>query len=313
MPKKECTARFWGDPHLMTFDGLKFDAQPHGEAIFLTQTTSKLEVQGLFEPWNSKNPSSPAVVTAVAFHGPTDDEAIIEVAVFSVPGSTPEDTVCELELKVDGVSQETIYHDTYDEDGVLVLHNEQTNQITIEYAGVLLTELEFRMHKAMCYFSGDVTLLDCQSAKDNVIGLLGSPNSYAGDDWMDQEGNPLPIPDDVDAFFFRPAFEYTFDNWIIKDESNSIFTMDFEDYTDLTQEYDPELEKAILEADEELQAKCHGDIGCIIDGEALGLEAADEFLHDPAVERTAEFHIPLESRTTELDLAADDDLLCVEI
>lgn len=49
--------------------------------------------------------------------------------------------------------------------------------------------------------------------------------------------------------------------------------------------YDPTLEDLVNNPDAELQELCNGDIGCLIDGEALGLEAAQNFLVNPAILR----------------------------
>ena len=54
----------WGDPHLVTFDGVAYDAQRVGELTLVRSTTDDLEVQERQQPWNGS--SSVAVNTAVA-------------------------------------------------------------------------------------------------------------------------------------------------------------------------------------------------------------------------------------------------------
>jgi len=74
-----CKANAWGDPHMVTFDGLKFDAQPKGEATFLTSEDPKLEIQGRLEKANHGR-GDPSVTTGIAIEGP-GDSPVIQVSI----------------------------------------------------------------------------------------------------------------------------------------------------------------------------------------------------------------------------------------
>jgi len=73
-----CKATAWGDPHIVTWDGLKFDAHPAGEAIFLQDSSSSLEIQGRLEKIGPGYRGNPAVTTGVAAKG-KDGNYVIQV------------------------------------------------------------------------------------------------------------------------------------------------------------------------------------------------------------------------------------------
>jgi len=57
-----------------------------------------------------------------------------------------------------------------------------------------------------------------------------------------------------------------------------------------------------MEENPGVDAICGDDIQCRIDGIAIGVEAADDYVHNPVTARTVEFEVD--------DL--DDDSLCLE-
>ena len=51
--KRVCVGKGWGDPHMVTFDGLKFNAQTRGEVIVSTSLQDPgYMIQGRFVPTN---------------------------------------------------------------------------------------------------------------------------------------------------------------------------------------------------------------------------------------------------------------------
>ncbi|MDZ7801068.1 MAG: S8 family serine peptidase [Trueperaceae bacterium] len=63
-PPEEGRGESWGDPHQITFDGLKYDFQSVGEFVFVESDTDDFVIQVRQEPWGSSNRVS--VNTAVA-------------------------------------------------------------------------------------------------------------------------------------------------------------------------------------------------------------------------------------------------------
>lgn len=56
---RTCKAIGWGDPHMVTFDGLKYDAQALGEVILSKSLESDYMIQGRFERFRSNFDGSP--------------------------------------------------------------------------------------------------------------------------------------------------------------------------------------------------------------------------------------------------------------
>jgi len=215
---------------------------------------------------------------------------------------TPNGHSCPINLFVDCEIQESMSYNSNDKFHVTV--ENEGNLITVEYPGLVSVHIYVQLY-GICHFSMDVNLLDCDDAEDTVRGLLGSPNGNWRDDWMDQEGNTYDIPSGAGAFFFEPAFDYTKQNWMVEDESDSIFCHNG-DFEVPEQDYDDEIEKQIEDPPECCVFTCRGvtgDVtGCFIDCITLGCEAAEAFVEDPGNERP-------EPRDIELEF---DDVVCVE-
>jgi len=286
--KDACKATAWGDPHIVTWDGLKFDAQPAGEAIFLKSTPesgSTLSIQGRIE--KAREGKIPAVTTAIVTRGETASQPVIQVAVASEGGvSVPvgHNRECPIELLVNGERQESL---EYYGDSVKVQQVGST--ITIVYDEQLRVDMRASFF-GRCYFTSDFYLFDCDAKKDSVIGLLGSPNGISSDDWMTTDGTVLDLPAGASKYFFEPAFKYTKENWIITDENESLFNYEegqsFERFSDPGQTFDPEFQDEIENADANIVEICGDDMGCRIDGANLGPEAAEEYNDIPASHRT---------------------------
>jgi len=280
-----CKATAWGDPHIVTFDGLKFDAQPAGEAIFLKSTDgSLLSIQGRIE--KARPGSMPAVTTAIVTRGETESDPVIQVAVAS-SGGTPISTRggdCPVELLVDGVVQDSLEYW-----GTNAKVQQVGSMISIQYDETLRVDMDTRFF-GRCYFTTNFYLYDCDAKKDSVIGLLGSPNGSPSDDWMTQDGTVLDLPAGASKYFFEPAFKYTKENWIITDENDSLFNYQgddgFETFSDPDEKFDPEYQKQIENVDEDIAEICGDDLGCRIDGDSGGADAAEEYMEEPASQRT---------------------------
>ena len=147
------------------------------------------------------------------------------------------------------------------------------------------------VNSRICHFSVDYILKTCRS-DESIRGLLGTPDDDATNDWHDQNGNVITLPSGgVSNFFFRPAYEYSKANWKVQSADESIFDYEvgqsFDTYADFDEQYDSGLEDLITTASAEILELCGEDVGCIIDGETLGLDAAEEYLSNPATARAA--------------------------
>lgn len=289
-PGRVCKAAAWGDPHIVTWDGLRFDAQPQGEVILARGFDDDLglEIQGRLEKAGDGFRGNPAVTTGIAVKV-DDATAVVHVAVPTDLTGTSATNIdvngysCPVELVVNGDIKSSL---SFNGGGATVTHSGQ--RITITFSSTL--SIVMRMsHFGRCYFSVDFFLYDCDSRADSVIGLLGSPNRDSSDDWMTKENVVLNQPSGVGQFFFEPAFLYSKQNWMIDSETDSLFTYSgddsFERFYLPSEEYDSGLEQLVNDVDTQIQQICAGDIACIIDGETLGIEAAHENQDNPASHR----------------------------
>jgi hypothetical protein len=225
------------------------------------------------------------VTTGIVTRGDDESLPVVQVSIASEGGEmvSAGGQECPVELLVNGVPQDDLY---YSENGVKVRQTGRT--ISIVYDSLLRVDMKTAFF-GRCYFTTDFYLYDCDKHSDSVIGLLGSPNGNSKDDWMTPEGEVLDLPHDVSKYFFGPAFQYTLDNWIITDPSQSLFGyeegQDFTTFSDPDQEYDPEIEIAIDNVSDEIIEICGDDVGCRIDGENLGTGAAEDFVENPASQR----------------------------
>ena len=194
------------------------------------------------------------------------------------------DNTCKIQLIVDGVAQDNLSYD----DGFATVKLDG-KKIKIEYEQTLMVEMRLGYY-GRCLFSTDFHLFDCDSHKDSAIGLLGSPNGNSQDDWMMRNGSVIDLPTgNVGRFFFAPAFNYVKENWIITDESESLFSYSgcdtFANYTEADETYDPELENVVNNPNPIVKNRCGDDIMCLMEGELLGVDAAEEHLDNPASHR----------------------------
>ena len=59
----------WGDPHLVSFDGVAFDAQRVGELVLVDSDQDDLEIQVRQQPWRGSRLVSVNTATAMSVHG----------------------------------------------------------------------------------------------------------------------------------------------------------------------------------------------------------------------------------------------------
>jgi len=303
-PKKTCIATSWGDPHLVTFDGLKYDVHALGEVILLKSLDSEFEIQGRMEEAGHFGGLKPAVTTGVAVRE-SQEKGLPEVQVSMANDPSAPDTVgsCPVELYVDGEKLDLQLGFEWDD----VKFSLYGQKITLEYPTVRL-ELEVSFY-GRCFFSVNYILLDDCRPDERLVGLLGTPNGNLSDDWMTRDGTTIPLPEGVGGFFFGPAYEYSTTNWCIADPEESFFTYepskDFYDYAHCGNAYNPDLEDQVNDADPDLQDLCDGDLGCVLDGIVLGEDAAEEELENPANDRIEPVEFCDDYR--EIDFSTDDE------
>jgi len=95
----DCIATGWGDPHIITFDGVAYDCQVDGEVILVKSLDSEFEIQGRF---TQALEGFPMVTTGIVIceHG---NLPCIQLSMATRPDTTPIIKPCAIDLYVDGV------------------------------------------------------------------------------------------------------------------------------------------------------------------------------------------------------------------
>ncbi|CAJ1954004.1 unnamed protein product [Cylindrotheca closterium] len=288
----------FGDPHMTTFDGLRYDVHVHAELIFVKSLDTTFEIQGRTEAVEN-HPSRPAVTTGIVVNEVGDNPKIqISLARDLDDDYTEEMNGCPVQLFADDVARPVSAGSGSTKASVEV----SNSRITIQYPETgTVVKMQVRSWRQTCHFSVTYILADCRPS-ERIVGLVGSPDGEWRNDWMKRDGTPLPIPPVLrKGSGFEPTYNYTRDNWCVNQVSDSYFTYEhdtsFEFFDHCDNPYDRALEDAINNALPTIVSHCNDDIFCMIDYIALGEEAADAYLEDPALD------IPLQqTASTDIDI-----------
>lgn len=154
----------------------------------------------------------------------TQDEGDVPKVEISFPfkdttftgNSNTVDFGCKMLFFVDGVKRE-VADGTGSEDVVLEFSE---SRINIVYPATGF-KIEANVHYADngCFFDMYGWVPDV----DTFHGLWGNADGNPMNDWMDRQGNPIPVPSDINARLRQDGYEYCVKNWCI-DEPESLFT-----------------------------------------------------------------------------------------
>jgi hypothetical protein len=245
-----------GDPHVSTFDGLKYDCQGHGEFILGKSTITEREFQGRFHKINERVSVMRGIVV--------QDEGNTPKVQITSPVTTDDaaDIVngCPFQLFVDGAPISLF--DGFDSAEVKVNFDGSTVTVTYPVSELVVS---VKLGGSQCNLNACFKMPDTD---DVMVGMIGSPDDDFNNDWMDRAGNALALPAEKRG----PAtYAYCVDNWCVKNPQESMFFynergVDFQDF------YRCELPYGGLETDEILELAtpedeeiCQGDLACLED------------------------------------------------
>jgi von Willebrand factor type D domain len=282
IPSGDFVSGVIGDPHLSTFDRLRFDCQAAGEFTMVTSLeTPAFRIQERFTAIGSDVCSQASVSTGIA---------VAEVGFSTVQVSIPRgDTTgsnfiwnCPVDLFVGG--QQTTLTQGTGLEGVQVTISGSDVTITYPSTGLRVRASIRSSATFGCFFLAQVFLPFSYRPAETILGLLGTPNNNRNDDWRGPDGQVFPPPADEAESVFSRSYNYCVDNWCIRQETESIFTYrDDESFASIfgcDEDYGAEIEEAVNNAQEDLRAICGTDLSCLVDGICGSLADAETVLQD---------------------------------
>jgi von Willebrand factor type D domain len=245
-------ANAWGDPHLVTFDGLAYDCQAEGEMI-LTKTLGSdlLEVQGRFTPWGSHSYVTVTTGLVIKVRGLPK----IQVSL---------DAESSMRFLVNGTEAPVA-------NGIGYEAKQEGSSIVIAVPSLCIY---LQVHDGGSYLNYDLSVGKSALSGATVVGLFGIPNGNSSDDWMMPDGTPLGVADGSNLLF-ETAYKYCTSTWCIRNASASLFSYlegeSFAGYSKCDKTYDSTIETVLASPPQCLVDSCGQDNQeCILEGIAMG-------------------------------------------
>lgn len=269
-------ATMWGDPHIVTFDNVKYDCMGRGEYVLMRSTTTNFEVQGRFVPgyyhsdlastpnhneWGTEKTKSGKGVSVAA--GISVDTGVEGAPHFDAFATNPRPGVCGVNYFVNDQPA------NFGDDGLAYPGMQYFKQVKVgkdkvDYvfwkdSGIMVTVF-VRKGTYGCVLAAKICLPPSMLATEKVVGLMGTPNGDKSDEWMDQYGTTLQRGTGL----WKKAYDYCTQNWCVRDASESIFGYpEGESWATHAEggcvdniEYDPETELAVMDATTECKECC---------------------------------------------------------
>jgi len=227
-----------GDPHITTYSGLKFDCMAQGEFILSKSQSEEdpLEIRALFvdpefvgqdDPWENKEDGAATTTRGVAFI--VDDS----IPMIRITTDHEKDSTCQLYYYVEGAGNVT---------GTDMLEDNELfdrEKLTVSTWGATreLQQMKFNFGD----YDAELSLTVRPSEKwgciigfhsclkpsvhPDVIGLFGTNNIHANDDWMTPDGTTLLVPwNPKDGAGRGASSAYCREQWCNKVEGTSFFS-----------------------------------------------------------------------------------------
>ena len=263
------TGSSFGDVHISTFDGLRFDCMASGHFLLLTSLEEpSFRIEGLFA--TKTLPGRASWTTGVAVSGIDGEAPTVQIGTPkpSDGGGDPEGMFafgcCPIDMYVDG---EQASLGDYLGGSIEVYPSKSrggADRIVIMHRATnFAVDVDVRNSGGSfgCFLDVHVSIPGSYRADETLLGLLGTRNGVPGDDWVGRDGTPLPIPEDRYDRLEEPAYKYCVENWGIREEGETIFNYksgeSFDGMNKLDAEYDGD---DLRDVPEELALFCGDDL-----------------------------------------------------
>jgi len=249
-----------GDPHLTTYDGLKFDCQGHGEFVLAKSMHTAFEIQARFE-LTGRTDKSVSITKAVSIDTGVVGAPQFDVFVEEVEG------VCVLNYYANGTltdfGEDGKLWDGIDFQADIDVGRDVVDYVYFTGSGVMYTVMA-KKGSFGCVMNSKICLPPKMVQEEKIIGLLGTPDGNSGDDFMSAFGTDLKHGGNTGL---RDAYDYCTREWCVHNEDDSIFGYEGEtkwaDYYGCAEAYDPSAEQKVAEASPECVTCCqplHGKV-----------------------------------------------------
>lgn len=281
----------FGDPHLSTFDALRFDCQAAGEFITVTSLeTPEFMIQERFTSVGSNLCSQASVSTGVVIK----DKNVPKVQI-STPRNNTNSTShsslntiasCPIDFYVDGIAND-LSDDNIGTSSIDVFRS--GSRIRVSHTASFVS-IDVRIQKTAsfgCHFLVQVFIPFDYRPGETILGLLGTPDGNRRDDWRARNGTILGTPDTVQDSIFAPSYQYCVNNWCIQNSTESLFTYtsdeSFSSIYACDKNYTDDIESAVSNPSEELSEICGANVFCLVDGFCGDLNDAANALRDEQI------------------------------
>ena len=283
------TGSSFGEPHIITFDGVSYDCHGRGEfGLFRTLDGPYFEVQARYD---YRREVDQRVTVGRGFAIASEGSPTIELSIPRVDPPTTSATnlgSCVVHFYVDGrltdLAEGTSEHGNA---SVQVSGRNAVLRWLIDGSvGPTLSIRSFSTATLGCILNANIFVPDSFSSISTIVGLMGTPNGDFTDDWTDPMGQPIALPITQSERLHQTAYDYCTSNWCIREEAESLFIHEigssFDDVSDCDAPYPGGVN--LGSATTSLIDLCGTNEACLIDGIAVGDESvAQNALEEQAV------------------------------
>jgi len=220
----------WGDPHLITFDGLKFDCQTLGDHIALQSHNTDFEFHVRYGKPYFRNQFLSWIIGIVIQEG-TPGFPVVEISL-DTPFKSADGTVessCDKSIIVDGVKVTGDITQPNATNSDYVWLKEHWNSkgehiITVNYWTGLTVIVKDRHRSSFgCSLTTDIKIPLYMRDQWDLFGLMGTPDGDRSNDWVLPDGTEMAIPGSGTRKVNGAQAASYCRQWCLTDEKDSMF------------------------------------------------------------------------------------------